>query len=143
MNIKVNFLNGNQYWRDKVNASAARASAVLSDPAFIAKVRAWPGFDFTHKTPAQLADMIQNAGDVQINVGFYRGWFWSKAIAYEANGAVEFNTRKEAYGAGSPGNLSHELMHALGESHNGNQLAGNENCVPNRIGQWVDEAVSA
>ena len=137
MRIIVQFLGGTQYWQDKITANAAQASAILSDPAFIAKIRAWPGFDFTGETPDQIADKIQNAGEVTIKVGFYSKW-WTRAIAYEQDGAVYFNTRKESYGAGSKGNIAHEVTHALGYEHNGNAAAGNLNTVPYRIGEWAD-----
>lgn len=139
MIISVNFLNGSDYWRNKVLASAEDASRALSDPGFIARVRAWPKFDFCDKTPDQVADHLERMDHVTISVGFYKGWFWSRAIAYEENDQVWFNTRKEAYGAGGAPNLAHETMHKLGYRHNGNSPAGNENTVPWRIGQWVAE----
>jgi hypothetical protein len=137
MKIIVSFLNGSRYWQDLVLENAAKASAALSDPKFIAKVRTWPGFDFTSSTPAQVGDVLEDAGDVVIKVGFYKGWWWSRAIGYEQDGAIYFNTRKEAYGAGGVGNIAHEVMHFLGFSHDGNSPAGQENTVPWRIGQWA------
>lgn len=137
MIIRVSFLNGSRYWRDKVTANADQASRILSDPAFIAKVRAWPMFDFTADTPAQVADKIECAGIVTIKVGFYWRPFFTKAIAYEEDGQVWFNTAKERYGAGGLGNTAHEVIHALNYSHNGNSPAGQANTVPWRIGEWV------
>jgi len=139
MKIIVKFLNGSQYWKDLVTENAEKVQIILNDPAFLDKIEAHSGFDFTNMPPRAVRDRIENAGEVEIKVGFYKGWFWSKAIAYEENGEVWFNTRKEAYGAGSVGNLAHELMHALGFSHNGNSPSGQANTVPWRIGQWAGE----
>jgi hypothetical protein len=141
MNIRVNFLNGNLYWQSKITASAVRASNVLSDPAFIAKVRAVPKFDYTGDTPGQVADAIAQAGDIPVNVSFYSKLF-TRAIAFEDNQGVHFNVCKEKYGAGSAGDLAHEFMHRLGYQHNGNAAAGNENTVPYLIGSMVDEFVN-
>lgn len=139
LKITITFLGfPDQYWRSKIMENSNRAARILSDPAFLAKIRAWPKFDFTNSTPAEIADQLALSPTIRIRVGFYRGWFWSKAIAYEDHGAIYFNTRKAAYGAGSVGNIAHELMHALGFSHNGNSPAGNENTVPWRIGQWAE-----
>lgn len=138
MKIIVSFLSGSDYWRDKVLASAEEASQTLSNPAFLAKVRSWPGFDFCSDTSAQVADKLEQAGDVRVTVGFYSKWL-TRAIAYENELGVHFNTRKESYGAGGAGDLAHELCHQLGYRHNGNALRGNENTVPWSIGRWVDE----
>lgn len=140
MNIKVEFLNGSQYWKDKITANAAQSSKVLNDPAFLAKVRAWPGFDYTSDTSEQIADKLENAGVVSIKVGFYSKW-WTRAIAYESNGAVFFNTRKENYGAGGTNNLIHEALHSLGYSHRGNSPNGNENTVPWRVSEIAMEFI--
>jgi hypothetical protein len=139
MKINLTFLNGIPYWKNLVTRNAETAQAILSDPKFIEKVRGWAGFDFTSSTPGQVATTLELATEVNIKIGFYRGWFWSKAIAYEQDGAIYFNTRKEAYGAGSVGNIVHEIMHALGFSHNGNSPAGNTNAVPWRLGTWASE----
>jgi hypothetical protein len=138
LKLKVNFLSDNCYWEKKVSRNADLASDILSDPAFIAKVASWPHFDYCVHSPAQVAKLIENAGDVFINVGFYSKR-WTKAIAYEVDAGIFFNTRKEAYGAGDIGNLVHEVMHKLGLSHNGNSSSGNENTAPYRIGQWASE----
>lgn len=138
MKIVIEFQNGSCYWIKKIEKNAEQVSRVLSDPAFLAKVRSWPRFDFTEKTPDQDTKAIEHAGTVTIRVGFYSKWF-TRAIAYESDGAIYFNVRKEGYGAGSPGNLAHEVMHALGFSHNGNSPAGNANTVPWRVGEWVEE----
>lgn len=137
MNIKIDFMGQNNYWENKINWSAQQTGVILSHPDFIAKVRGWAGFDFTEATPGGIADLLLLTKDVEIRVGFYSKWF-TRAIAYEIPNGVFFNTRKESYGAGSPGNLAHELMHKLGFQHNGNAAAGNENTVPYRIGYWVD-----
>jgi len=135
--IIVTFLNGTQYWTDLIKLNAQRASEVLSDPAFITHVRCGPRFDYCAHTPEEVASVIASAGEVVVNVGFYSKW-WSKAIAYEQDGVVYFNTRKEAYGAGSPGNIAHEFTHKLGFVHCGNSSRGNANTVPYRIGNEVD-----
>jgi len=143
MEISLSFRGGSSDWQSFLSESAKTAGAVLTDPDFLTKVGAWPGFDFTTSTPADVAAAIANAGTVTVNISFYSHPLGA-SIAKEdpANGAVSFNTAKRHRGAGSPGNVAHEVMHVLGFSHNGNQLAGNENTVPYRIGQWVDEALS-
>lgn len=139
MQIKINFdLSVNKYWRDKLTASALKASVIMSASPFIEAIRTHDGFDSTDETPTQVAVKLSNTGDVEITVGIYSKFF-TKAIAYEVEGAVFFNTRKESYGAGSPGNIAHEVMHALGYTHNGNAASGNENTVPYYVGNLVDE----
>lgn len=110
----------------------------MSASPFIEAIRTHDGFDSTDETPTQVAVKLSNTGDVEITVGIYSKFF-TKAIAYEVEGAVFFNTRKESYGAGSPGNIAHEVMHALGYTHNGNAASGNENTVPYYVGNLVDE----
>lgn len=136
MKVSVKFLGGSSYWQDLVSESARKASRVLSDPTFIQKIAEWPVFDFTTATSQMVADRIRDTLEIDISVGFYYKIF-TRAIAYEQNNAVYFNTRKESYGAGSVGNVVHETMHALGYAHNGNAAAGNENTVPYRLGEWA------
>jgi hypothetical protein len=138
MRILISFINGDSYWHDKVLKNAAKGSAILSDPAFLDKVEAHTGFDFCTMPARAVRDKIERAGDVKIKVGFYRGWWWSKAIASESDGVVSFNTRKDGYGAGSVGNIVHETLHALNFSHNGNSAAGNQNTVPYWIGNLAE-----
>lgn len=140
MNIIVKFLNGNAYWQAKVLKSAEQASQILSDHFFLAKVRAVPKFDFTSDTPAQVGDKLEAAGDVVINVSFYRKWP-ALAIASETPGQVSFNVCKEKQGAGNPENVTHETMHAMGWSHDGNSPRGNENTVPWLVGKMVGAEV--
>lgn len=142
MNILIKFLNGNEYWQAKVLESAKQASAVLSDPVFLAKVRAVPFFDYTADTPAQVGDKLAAAGGVTINVSFYRKWP-ALAIASETPGQVSFNVCKERQGAGDAENVTHETMHAMGWEHNGNSPRGNENTVPWLIGTMVGAEVEA
>lgn len=143
MRIIPIFLNGTQYWQDLVTLSAQRASAILSDSDFIEHVRNWALFDDTVVSADDVGTTIERAGEVRIKVGFYSS-FWTRAIAYEANGEVHFNTRKERSGAGGIGNVAHEVMHVLGFKHRGNSPSGNENTVPWRIGGWADKwAISA
>lgn len=142
MIIDVNFLGGTESWQILVDASAIRAAQILSDPATLARIRAFPRFDDTTDTPDQIASALERAGTIPISVGFYWGLF-TKAIAYEENNCVYFNTRKWAYGAGSPGNVAHELMHRLGYVHNGNSAQGNQNTVPYWIGNLVDEIIAS
>lgn len=137
MKINIDFENGTSYWQNLVTENARKAALILSDPAFIQKIRSWAGFDYCGDTPDQVADTIATTREVTIRVGFYSKWL-TRAIAYEQDGAAYFNTRKEAYGAGSVGNVAHELMHALGYSHNGNSPGPNQNTVPYRIGQWAE-----
>ena len=141
MKLLINFLSGTLYSQDLVRTSAATVSTVMSDARFLSQVENVVSYDYTADSPAQIADKIRNAGEVKINVGFYRGWFWSRAIAYEQDGAIYFNTRKFGYGAGGVENVAHEFMHALGYAHNGNSPAGNEHTVPWMIGKMVGKFV--
>lgn len=138
MNIKINFLNGTDYWKQKITDNAAIASQIMSSQEFLNKVASHPGFYFTNQSSVVVSLKFENAGDVTINVGFYSRW-WTRAIAYEQDGAVYFNTYKEKYGAGSVDNVSHETAHALGYSHAGNSPSGNENTVPYWVGNLVGE----
>lgn len=139
MRINCDFLNGTTYWQNKVLASARRGGEILSNPGFLDVIEAHTGFDFCNMPPRAVRDKIEHIESIMIKVGFYRGWWWSKAIAFEENGEVWFNTRKEAYGAGGLNNVIHETMHALGFSHNGNSAIGNENTVPYWIGNKAAE----
>lgn len=138
MKIVVDFLNGNNYWQEKVLFSAEQASNVLSDIEFIRDLAAFPAFDFTADRPTIISNKLLDTKEITICVGFYRKWL-TRAIAYEQNGAVYFNVCKEGRGAGSPGNLAHEVMHALGYSHNGNSPAGNQYTVPWWVGNEVEK----
>jgi hypothetical protein len=142
MKINISFLNGSPYWQDLVTKNAGIASSILSSADFLAKVAAFPKFDNTDETPGMVALKLQTTLEVNINVGFYWNWF-SRAIAYEEDGSVYFNTAKESRGAGSAGNIAHECMHALGYEHNGNYSAGNLFTVPYWIGDQVDEIANA
>lgn len=137
MNIIVKFLGGSTYWQSLILVNAKTASTVLSAPSTIDKISAFPVFDFTADTPAQVADKIAGAGDVTISVGFFWNPF-ARDIAYEESGAVYFNRAKQSRGAGSPGNIAHETMHALGFQHNGNSPLGQQNTVPWWVGNLVD-----
>lgn len=133
MKIKIIFLGGSDYWRKKIQNAAMQVEAILSDADFLnAKVAAHPKFDFTKDSPVLVASKIMNTEVVTVRVGFYCKWL-TKAIAYESGGAIYFNTRKESAGAGSWGNVMHEVLHALGYSHNGNSAAGNGNSVPYKV----------
>lgn len=54
MRIVISFLNRSDYWKNYVLANAAKASAILSDPSFIEKVRTHTGFDYTKATPLRV-----------------------------------------------------------------------------------------
>lgn len=142
MKIEIVFEGGSSYWKQKVTRNALYVGSILSTPAFIQKVAAHRGFDFTKDTAAQVADKIAKKPVAKIKVGFYYNRWFTRAIAYEENGAVYINTAKESYGAGGWGNIMHELMHALGYSHNGNSPSGQANTVPWQIvtlaQQWLD-----
>jgi len=141
MNIQVTFLDGSQNWQDFISQSAQTVSDVLGDSDFIDKVRNWKQFDFTQKSPGDVADALVKAGIVSIKVGFYHNPL-GLSIAKEKNGAVFFNTAKRNHGAGSPGNVAHEVMHVLGFSHDGDRPTRNANTIPYRIGEWVDEMLT-
>ena len=139
MQIKINFdLSVNQYWKDKLTANALKASVIMSASPFIEAVRTHDPFDDCDETPTAVARNLSNTDVVEITVGIYSKFF-TKAIAYEVEGAVFFNSRKESYGAGSPGNIAHEVVRALGYVHNGNAASGNEDTVPYYVGNLVDE----
>lgn len=143
MRIEVKFKNGSQYWQDKVTAAAAKAAAILSTPEFLARIAHYPSFYFTELSSEVISKQLETTDVVQIVVGFYSQRWFTKAIAAEDENGVEFNTAKEAYGAGDWGNVMHETLHVLGFSHNGNAAAGNENSVPYRIPSlaqaWLDD----
>lgn len=142
MRIDVTFVRGSEAWRAFILESAKTASVVLSDPEFLEKVGAWPKFDQTRQTPAQVAELLRRTTALSIRVGFYNRPL-GPSIAKEVGGAVLFNTAKRNRGAGSPGNVAHEVMHVLKFEHRGNRYAGNANTVPWRIGQWVSEWLAA
>jgi hypothetical protein len=147
MQIKISFdLGVNQYWKDKLTKNAQKAAELMSTSAFIEAVRSHDSFDFCDENPTAVAIKLSNTDTVEVTLGVYSKLF-TRAIAYEAetadgHTAVFFNSRKESYGAGSPGNIAHEVMHALGYRHNGNAANGNENTVPYFVGNLVDEMAS-
>lgn len=141
IDIQIQFAGGTIEWHSFISESAKTASSVMSDPAFVAKVRGWPAFDSTASTSSEVADKIEHANVVTVTVGFYHHPL-GPSIAKEEAGRVLFNTSKRSRGAGSPGNIAHEVMHVLGFSHNGNSIVGNENTVPYRIGEFVDDALT-
>lgn len=138
MVIELHFINGTPEWQKRVQANAEIAQRRLSSPELLKKVAYWEGFDFTRDEPKTVAMRLVQTEHIHIRVGFYSKW-WTRAIAYEDDGVIYFNTRKARNGAGSPGNIAHEVMHVMGYSHNGNSPRGQTNTVPYRIGQWVDE----
>jgi hypothetical protein len=142
MKISLRFLERNAEWCAYLTESAKTAGDVLSDRDFLERVRNHRSFDFTDKTPAEIADLIAKADDVAVAVAFKHAP-WRRWIAAEdpSSGTITFNTAKRARGAGTPGNIAHEVMHVLGFAHHGNKERGNENSVPYRIGYWVDEAL--
>lgn len=142
MQINVEFRERNAEWEQYVRESAATAARILQSPAFLERVRTAAPFTQTDRSPAEIAELLQKAQTLTLHVGFY----WrplGPSIAKEVDGAVLFNTAARRRGAGSPGNIAHELMHVLGFTHDGNRPDGNEATVPWRIGQWVDEMTDA
>jgi hypothetical protein len=144
MQVEVSFSDiddeRNEDWEPFIRESAKTAAAVLSDDDFIARVGSWRAFDATKDSPKQVADKIRGAGVLKIRVAFYHRRI-GPAIAKEIGGKIHINTAKRAYGAGSPANIAHEVMHVLGFKHDGNRPSGNDNTVPYRIGEWVDDAL--
>jgi hypothetical protein len=136
--IVIDFEGGTAEWHGIIRRNAATAAEIMSRPAFVEQVRTWPRFAHTTDSPEQVAERIRSAGRLTIAVGFYAK-SRTKAIAYEQNGRVYFNTLKQKYGAGSPGNIAHETTHTLGYKHKGNRRRPNINSVPYRIGDWVEE----
>lgn len=140
MKVNVNFQNGSDYWQQKVLDSADIAGRALSDPGLLDQIRNYPPpFLSTTQTPGQVADRLAQTDQVTITVAFYWNPF-GKAIAKEESGLVKFNTAKERSGAGCPGDVAHETMHALGYTHaDGNSPDQTEGTVPRVIGDMVDD----
>jgi hypothetical protein len=142
MKINVNFLNGNDYWQSKILANAEIAGRLLADAGFLDRIATHPSFDFCADTPVQVKDKILATPEITITVSFFRKWP-TKEIAFEDTDGVHFNTRKERAGAGSVGDLIHEMLHELHYSHRGNARAGNENSAPYWIGDEADALVDS
>lgn len=142
MKIEIKFENGSPYWKQKVTKNALYVASILSTPAFLDQIEAHKKFDFTPDTPKQVAEKIRTTHLAKIKVGFYYKRWFTRAIAYEEDDAIYFNTAKESYGAGGWGNIMHELMHSLDYSHNGNSPAGQSNTVPWQVvtlaQAWLD-----
>lgn len=138
MKINAIFLfKNNKYWHEKLSKSIAETEALLNDKDLTGKLRALsPKLDHTSDTWQEVLDRIENAGEITVKFGLYSRW-WTRAIAYEQNGAVYFNTRKESRGAGSVWNVMHEVLHVLGYHHLGNSTSGNENSVPYLVPELI------
>jgi hypothetical protein len=130
MKIKVHFLGGSKEWQDKIEDSAKTVGKLFSNTLFLNAVANHGKFDHTKLNAYEVANLILHTREIQIYVGFYSNFF-TRAIAYERNGRIFFNTRKEA--AGTWANIMHESLHVLGFSHNGNTPRGNENSVPYKL----------
>lgn len=128
-------------WTKRIEDNSRLASQAMCTPEFLSRVRNWKGFGWTTDSPADVANRIAHAGTVAIDVRFF---FDTKtlAIASEGNGVISFNKAKENAGAGGPGNIAHEAMHALGYRHFWNRPCLQGNTVPWRIGNWVDEVIA-
>lgn len=138
MKIHAIFLfKNNKYWLDKLIRSISETEVLLNDKDLMQKLRAMsPKIEHTSDSWQDVLTNIENAGEIVVVFGLYSRW-WTRAIAYEQNGAVYFNTRKESRGAGSVWNVMHEVLHVLGYHHLGNSPSGNEHSIPYLVPELI------
>ena len=159
MRIEIEFVGGTSEQREMVRRNADVAAEIMSRPDFIERVRGhtfdndWSGSAKRGWNGPRIADDLAAANIVTVRVAFYyklaRGRLpaWARYvpglaaqdIGDEEDGLIRVNTAKIDLGAGSPGNLAHEVMHHLGYRH-GDGRAGSENSVPYAVGDWIDES---
>lgn len=137
MKITINFLNGSEYWRAKILSNADIAGRLLADESFLDHIATHPSFDFCPDVPSVVRAKILSTPEITINVSFFWKWL-TREIAFEDSMGCHFNTTKEKQGAGSVGDIIHEMLHQLHYSHRGNARAGNENTAPYWIGDEAD-----
>ena len=136
--ISVQFIeNPTPFWKERVEKNANVAERILNSKEFATEFTRQSLTETDGKTAEEICRELQNAGQVNLKIGFYRRLL-TRAIAFERDGSVYLNTAKAENGAGSPGNLAHELAHTLGYKHESNWQGESTTTVPYVVGYIVD-----
>jgi hypothetical protein len=139
------------HWQIVVEATA-RASQLLGDPAFYARIREHPRFDYTDVSPRDIAQLMEQAA-ITLRVQTYKSFNpLSRVLGYEDArypNDVFLNTRRfDRSMASIVGTILHEAVHAvdalspLDFGHGGNSAAGKDNSAPYWIGNLAISMVS-
>lgn len=126
------------FWKERLEKNVKVAEAILTSPKFAEECAKQTMTETGGKTVDQICHDVQYAGHVVLKIGFFKRRL-TRQIAHEQNKGVSFNTAKA--GAGSPGNIAHELTHVLGYSHASNWEHKSSTTVPYVIGYVVDKLV--
>lgn len=126
------------FWKQRIDSSAVLASAILRSQEFGDRCRGKNMSRRNGQSVEQVCRELQCAGAVNPKVDFFNDPR-TKAIASEGAGEVHINTAKAEFGAGSPGNLAHEMAHTLGYRHFTNVRRFAQQGVPYVVGDLVDE----
>jgi hypothetical protein len=136
--IKVTCSGCASYYKNKLPIIELKLNSIVQGDCF--KKSMQPKIDMTNGlTSDQVTTKIVSAKETA-NIIFYYKRF-SKAVGYEnGDGNIYANTKFwSGYGiCNMVSNVTHEVTHKLGFSHNGNSPAGNENTVPYRANAAIE-----
>jgi hypothetical protein len=140
-NIKLEFSGQTSiYWEHKIQSAAILATKAIQSQEFSA---ACHDLKLTHTNGKSVQEVCREmvcSSEITLSINFYHDAN-TRAIAYERDGALFINTAKEKEGAGSPGNIAHEVTHILDYKHFSNWAFLGKSSVPYRIGNLVESLV--
>ena len=154
INFKISYRGDFESIQDAVSA----VNKALVNPAFLLTIDKVVEFDFSsdgHRplTGSQVSNLLAGT-NIVATVQTYKGWFWSKALAYVNPGTkvININSRKifrdydkKKNIASLAGTILHEYTHVIDSfhpfemGHGDNYASGKENSVPYLVGELLQE----